>query len=346
MGTSVSHRSPLINPVSVYSSIALASNYKALKMVSGIIYLSALLGRLIKAADNFLVGIIPNMKRSNNSPTTIIIMSVLVASVTILDTVTGYDIKATPVYILVALYIMWKGTSIIHFTLVVVMTGLWTAIEFHDAPNEHTDNYVTIINMSMNILAIVVVSISMLAFHRAAKMALAANTDPLTEIFSRRYIYDIMPVIIGELKRHNRSMAIMFIDCDNFKKVNDEFGHAAGDAVLRVVAKTIMETIRVGDIPVRLGGDEFIVIFREISGIKLTHVVQRCVEALNNEMNCREWPITFSVGVVEFNIPPENIDDAINYGDQLMYQAKREGKNRVIYDRATLTTESSTAFRT
>ena len=343
MDTFASYQSPLINPIRLYLSKALAPNYRALRMASGIICLSDLLGRFIKAMDNFLVGIIPNMRSSNNNPITFIIMSTLIVFVTALDAITGYDIKVTPIYIIVALYILWKGTSIAHFALVIVMTALWTAIEFHDAPNEHIDNYVTIVNMSMNILTIVVVSISMLALHRAAKMALSANTDPLTEIFSRRYIYDIMPVIIGELKRHNRSMAIMFIDCDNFKKVNDEFGHAAGDAVLRVVAMTIMETIRVGDIPVRLGGDEFIVIFREINDRNLSHVVQRCVEALNKEMNCREWPITFSVGVVEFDIPPENIDDAINYGDQLMYRAKREGKNRVIYDRVTLAADSPIA---
>lgn len=333
MDTFASHHSLLVNPLRLYVSMALASNFMVVRMISGIIYISDFWGRIVKKTDSILVSIIPNMRGSNNSPSTIIIMSLMVVTVTAFDKFTGYDIKATPIYILVALYIMWKGTSVVHFGLVAIMTALWTVIELHDAPNEHIDNNIAMINMIMNILTVVVVSISMLAFHRAAKMALSANTDPLTEIFSRRYIYDIMPVIIGELKRHNRSMAIMFIDCDNFKKVNDEYGHAAGDAVLRVVASTIMENIRIGDIPVRLGGDEFIVIFREISGSKLSQVVQRCIEALNKQMTSREWPITFSVGVVEFDNPPDNIDDAINYGDQLMYRAKRDGKDRVVYDR-------------
>ena len=290
--------------------------------------ISEIRSRLARATEAFLIGLIPNMRDANNSPTMTIVLCIMVVAVTALDEFTGYDIKATPIYILVALYIMWKGTSKLHIGLVGTMTIIWTAIEFHDAPSEHIDNNVTLINMSMNILTIIVVSVSMLAFHRAAKMALSANKDPLTEIFSRRYIYDIMPVIIGDLKRHGRSMAIMFIDCDNFKMVNDEYGHAAGDAVLRAVASTIMETIRIEDIPVRLGGDEFIVIFREVSGSTLCQVVQRCVEALNREMANREWPVTFSIGLAEFDLPPDNIGDAINYCDQLMYRAKREGKKQ------------------
>ncbi|MEI8393517.1 MAG: GGDEF domain-containing protein [Rhodospirillaceae bacterium] len=197
----------------------------------------------------------------------------------------------------------------------------------------HSYDYINLLISTLAIILIYIIVLSLKEF--VAEVTSNAQNDSLTSLFSRKYINDVMPIILGEMRRHGRLMSIMFLDCDNFKGMNDNFGHAAGDKVLRIIAESILDTIRVGDIPVRLGGDEFIVFFFETSGLQLKAVIDRCVSKLDEEMKNRGWPVTFSVGVVEFHILPENIDDAIAYVDHVMYRAKREGKNRVIYEQNT-----------
>ena len=153
----------------------------------------------------------------------------------------------------------------------------------------------------------------------------------MTEVLTRRYLNDIMPVLLKDLERHSRPISVMFVDCDNFKVVNDTWGNAAGDAVLRAVSRALLETVRETDLTVRIGGDEFIVIFLETSGEDLHYVVDRCVLSLNAAMQAHEWPVTFSIGVVEFQQTPPDINTIVNQADQAMYIAKNNGKNSVVY---------------
>ncbi|CAK0759212.1 putative GGDEF domain-containing protein [Azospirillaceae bacterium] len=251
----------------------------------------------------------------------------------IIDVVTGYGAKMASIYIILSFFIAWVGSN--EFSKYVI-GGLLIAravITAHEAPIHDIESGIVVVNYITLLIAVVFVYIAVSSLKTSINDILSSSqTDPLTELFSRRYLRDVMPVIISDLKRHGRSLSIMFIDCDNFKEVNDTWGHAAGDTVLRTVSRTILDTIREGDIPVRLGGDEFVVIFLETSGDQLKAVVNRCIAKLDLEMKEREWPITFSVGVVEFLIPPESIEVGLMQADQAMYQAKRCGKNRIVYE--------------
>ncbi len=284
--------------------------------------------------DDYIYNKLFAIKRGGRKPTRTQVGKFLLLTILIIiiDVFAPFDIKMGPCYILLCFYITLHGTEIAYLGVVACMSILYTTHEFITAPHEGINYSSVSINVLLNISAIACVALIMSAFHRSIRFALSANIDPLTELFGRRYINDIMPVILSDLKRNRRKMSMMFIDCDNFKAVNDMLGHAAGDAVLRVVARTLLDTVRENDLPARLGGDEFIVIFLDATGDELKSVVDRCIGKLNKEMQDREWPITFSVGVVEFYTPPSSIEDATKQADDAMYRAKREGKNRIIYN--------------
>ena len=271
------------------------------------------------------------MDKQKTSVSKFVFMVCLILSSVSVDYITDPNIRMGPAYILICFYISWHGMSRTYIYLISAMTILWIIHDISEAFYLAISNLEIIINLAINITTIIILVITMSAFHRAVKMSLSANIDPLTEIFSRKINIDIMPVLVSELRRNKKPMSLMFIDCDNFKYVNDTFGHAAGDAVLQVVASCLTKSIRKSDLPARLGGDEFIVIFPEACGDHVKSLVERCISNLNLEMKEREWPITFSVGVVEFETPPINIEFAIRLADNAMYDAKRRGKDQVVY---------------
>jgi diguanylate cyclase (GGDEF)-like protein/PAS domain S-box-containing protein len=157
-----------------------------------------------------------------------------------------------------------------------------------------------------------------------------SRLDFLTSIPNRRTFYEVVESEVQRARRYRRPMTLVYIDVDNFKSVNDELGHAAGDALLKLVAETIQTTIRRTDTPARLGGDEFALVLPETNadaaGVVLTKLQTRLQEVVHHH----RWPVSFSIGTVTFASPQESVDDMIKRADELMYRVKRNGKSAVI----------------
>jgi diguanylate cyclase (GGDEF)-like protein len=137
---------------------------------------------------------------------------------------------------------------------------------------------------------------------------------------------------INRARRYDRPFTLVCIDLDNFKTVNDSFGHSTGDMILRLVARTIQENIRVTDTVARLGGDEFAVLLPE-TGRNVAETILRKVRKINLDiMQMHGWPVTLSIGVVTFKSPPCTVDETLRISDQLMYAAKNNGKDSIRYD--------------
>ena len=161
-------------------------------------------------------------------------------------------------------------------------------------------------------------------------------TDPLTGLFNRRYIELFL---CKELKRANRfkqGLSLLMIDIDNFKRVNDSYGHDTGDKVLKEIAKIIKDSIRNVDIAVRFGGEEFIVILPNTNKDKAYQVAERIrknIEAsriLYDEKKGFSVCCTVSIGISSTKDNPKDIAELIKIADKRMYQAKAEGKNKVV----------------
>ncbi len=167
--------------------------------------------------------------------------------------------------------------------------------------------------------------------HRDAEAR--AATDPLTGLPNRRYFEEYVE-LLGRRRRTDDGLGILMVDVDRFKGVNDRYGHAVGDVVLRAVGRTIAQAIRDIDVPARFGGEEFVVLLRSPSEAIALEVGERIRSAVE-QMDLADVgveQVTVSVGATVGRDSGEPVEDLVRRADQALYRAKRQGRNRVESD--------------
>ncbi|NJN75658.1 MAG: GGDEF domain-containing protein [Synechococcaceae cyanobacterium RL_1_2] len=161
-----------------------------------------------------------------------------------------------------------------------------------------------------------------------------ASTDLLTDLPNRRYAMIMLNKLWHEADRYHKPLVAMMVDADHFKIINDNYGHGAGDSVLRTLALTLKHNVRNDDIVARLGGDEFLIICPNTDlagGLYLGQLVQQAVAALRVDVNDHGnyWSGSISMGVAAKSKVMEEPKDLIKAADQSVYVAKQAGKNCV-----------------
>jgi diguanylate cyclase (GGDEF)-like protein len=159
-----------------------------------------------------------------------------------------------------------------------------------------------------------------------------ARIDALTGVANVRFFYELAKNEISRASRYKHPFTVAYTDVDNFKVVNDRFGHSTGDSLLRSVAETIRKNIRESDVIARLGGDEFAILMPETRYESAQIVISRVQKSVLDVMQKNEWPITLSIGVVTYLNPPDSVDEIIKKADELMYSVKNKGKNSTRYE--------------
>jgi diguanylate cyclase (GGDEF)-like protein len=154
----------------------------------------------------------------------------------------------------------------------------------------------------------------------------------LTGVANQRFFYELAEQEINRSARYLHPFTVAYIDLDNFKIINDRFGHFTGDLVLRAVADRMKGCLRKTDGVGRLGGDEFAVLFSETGPEAARAAVSKLRVQLLAEMHQGNWPVTFSIGVTTFITAPPSVDEMIRLTDELMYTVKKEHKNAVAYE--------------
>ncbi len=162
----------------------------------------------------------------------------------------------------------------------------------------------------------------------------AALRDGLTQCFNKKYIVDRLNTELAYAARHKSLLSVILFDVDHFKKVNDTFGHLAGDHVLKELAKIVNGALRAEDVLGRYGGEEFTVICRGIplahSGV-LAERLRVLVEAQTFDFMRADIPVTISLGVATFpDTDAKTVDELIGAADEALYEAKRSGRNRSV----------------
>ena len=158
-----------------------------------------------------------------------------------------------------------------------------------------------------------------------------ARTDFLTGALNRRAFYETSNLEILRVRRTNHPFTVIYIDIDAFKAINDSRGHDVGDAVLRLVTKTISSNIRSFDMVGRLGGDEFAILLPEANSFVARLIAPRLQKILMEKMCENGYPVTFSMGVLTLLTPPEDVETMLKLVDKMLYQVKNAGKNAIDY---------------
>jgi len=170
-----------------------------------------------------------------------------------------------------------------------------------------------------------------------------ARIDHLTGVKNRQGFHEVLGSEVARHLRNGACLCLAYIDCDDFKGVNDRFGHSEGDRLLEAVGHVMAASVRRSDTVGRIGGDEFAVIFPETNQHEALAIESKLREALDTITRPRPWwSVTFSMGVATFRTMPVSADAAMAFVDQLMYRAKRSGKAHTVsatFDEASLHVE-------
>jgi diguanylate cyclase (GGDEF)-like protein len=215
--------------------------------------------------------------------------------------------------------------------------------------------WVTMINMSV---ATIGVYLMKTIRHREEKLKMLVIKDNLTSLYNREHFFYRLNSEIQRAKRYNRTLSLLIMDMDNFKQLNDRYGHLVGDQMLRVVSSTLWSNIRYSvrkpsyelDIPCRYGGDEFAIILPETTSVQATAVAERLRKEITvkcgHEMMAQihaatgshplEVPdVTVSVGVASFPEHASITQALVKAADDAMYVSKRSEKNKVVVSEMT-----------
>jgi len=156
---------------------------------------------------------------------------------------------------------------------------------------------------------------------RAEEFFKLAVLDPLTGLHNRRFAEQCLETEIARAQRHNHPLTLMVLDLDDFKQVNDRYGHSVGDSVLKVFAERLKRAVRGSDLAARIGGDEFLAVLPECESGQVQHVIAR-LTPLEAGLNGERVSVTFSAGWTDYR-SGESPDQLFHRADQTLYTNKR-----------------------
>ena len=257
---------------------------------------------------------------------------VLVLLVGILNHLAGPEHSSPGLYLVPILLVTWLTERWIGFILSILSALTWLIVDLASGTTYSISDipyWNGVKRLSSFFILTIIVSIVKNTLTQEKEIS---RIDFLTGIRNRRYFIELVNMEINRARRYEHPFTVVCLDLDNFKMVNDCFGHTTGDILLRLVAHTIRENIRVTDTVARLGGDEFGILMPE-TGRNMAEVIIQRVQKINLDyMRKHGWPVTLSIGVVTFTSPPSTVDEVLRISDQLLYNAKNNGKNSIKYE--------------
>ncbi len=162
----------------------------------------------------------------------------------------------------------------------------------------------------------------------------AANIDALTQLYNKKYFLDVLPKEMSFSKRSNENLSLMMLDVDHFKKINDTYGHLAGDKVLKAIGQHLNKHVRLENVACRYGGEEFAIILRNCNSEMAHLVAERIRNAIQNDpiqFREAEVKITVSIGIATYvNDCFATMEDFIQRADEFLYEAKKTGRNKTV----------------
>jgi diguanylate cyclase (GGDEF)-like protein len=243
------------------------------------------------------------------------------------DFATGRDLSVAVFYLPGIVIASWYGRHWAGVVVALVAAGLWLTA-FLYAPAVEQGRLVPYWN-AFGILGFFLVTVATLSKLQEAlrREQTLSREDPTAGVANARAFVEAAGREIDRARRSRRPFSLVFADCDDFKAINDVYGHTAGDDVLREVARRITGTVRGIDLVARLGGDEFAVLLPETDGDGARAAVERMRAALVRPLGGHGITLTLSVGLVTYAGSLPSVEEMLRHADRLMYAAKSAGKN-------------------
>jgi diguanylate cyclase (GGDEF)-like protein len=246
-----------------------------------------------------------------------------------INAVTPTDARFGILYIIPVLLVTWTEGLVWGILFAVVTSVFREAVAWVQMPADTPMMWRVLTGLAY--LAVLGVAMAGLQTLRRsqAQMAKMIILDPLTNVLNARAFADRLSQELDRNRWYPRPLALMYMDLDNFKVINDTHGHQTGDAVLRLVADAMRSSVRQADVVGRLGGDEFAVLMPETDAALADAAAKRLIAGLRNVF--KGTPnVTASIGVVSCTATDASTDDLLRRADQAMYDAKKSGKDRVV----------------
>ncbi|GAB4406646.1 MAG: GGDEF domain-containing protein [Rhodoferax sp.] len=173
----------------------------------------------------------------------------------------------------------------------------------------------------------------------------ATLRDPLTGLNNRRFLEEYVETLVASMARKKSHLAVLMLDLDYFKMVNDTHGHDAGDSVLKALSKTLRQSVRASDMVIRFGGEEFLILLLDTTAEQAEQVAEKiraAVQALKISVGTVVLQKTISIGIADFPGDSETFWQAVKYADVALYHAKEQGRNRVLRFNPSMWSDSQT----
>jgi diguanylate cyclase (GGDEF)-like protein len=253
-------------------------------------------------------------------------------TVALLDRATASALSLSAFYLFPILLVTWncgRGWGLV-FAVAALGTQVGQAMLQESPYVKPIHLYIAYANVLLEYVIAVVLTGMLRKLYNQERFT--ARIDALTEVRNRKGFQE---ALANEIARHERKgimFCLAYIDCDNFKQVNDNYGHAEGDRLLKAIAEVAVETLRRSDTVGRIGGDEFGVILPETGRTEALFVVDKLQHKLRAVARRRQWRVSFSIGVAVFDKTPRAATTAMEFADRLMYTAKESSKGFTVWN--------------
>lgn len=252
-----------------------------------------------------------------------------IAIIAALDFVSGVEVRVYPLYYAPISLAAWHfGPS--GAVLAALASALWWLAANQLAGLEFSHPGIWVANTCVQgaSFAVVGLLVARLRSGLAREQALGRQ-DPLCGLPNSRAFFEECARLLDLCRRNARPITLAYLDLDNFKQVNDDLGHAAGDDLLRAFADQIRASVRSSDVPARLGGDEFALLLPEMDDDNARLALHRLHAALHQRLAAAHPGVSVSIGAATFVVIPDHVEAMVQKADSLMYAAKRGGKNQL-----------------
>lgn len=254
----------------------------------------------------------------------------LIAVIGFIDYLTGYELAFSPFYLFPISAITWLSGKRAGIIAACASALSWLAA---DILTRHIYSHPSLyfINTALRLFNFLAVSYLVARLRKEMDLEIhLARNDVITGLANARSFLEFLDREVARAARSNGAITVMYIDLDNFKMINDQYGHAAGNRALRDVANVLRDSLRKNDFVARIGGDEFAAVLPETGKDTAPVVSRRILSRLEEGMVEDNWRITFSIGVVTAEQAAGiSAESLLQQADELMYQVKKDGKNNL-----------------